>query len=104
MNENKLLKKGWRNYMNLIEKSNNLNDIFKLLLTEEERNDLAKRTLIFEALLKDEKTQREISKQLKVSISKITRGSNELKTTNETLKKFLRTIFCENEHENRNKP
>jgi TrpR family trp operon transcriptional repressor len=99
MNEKKLLKKGWRKYIQLIKHSDNLNELFKLLLTEEERNGFAKRALIFEALLKGEKTQREISKELKVSISKITRGSNELKTTNETLKKFLRTIFYENKHE-----
>lgn len=93
MKEEKLYTEGWRKFLHLLKKSKNLDDLFKILLTDEEKNDLAKRTLIVEALIKGEKTQREISKNLKVSISKITRGSNELKNTNESFIKFLKILF-----------
>jgi TrpR family trp operon transcriptional repressor len=53
----------------------------ELFLTAEERDDLATRFLITKELLLQRKTQREMAKDLKVSIAKITRGSNALKRT-----------------------
>lgn len=64
-----------------------------LLLTHEERQSIAARLCIVKALLAEELTQREIAEQFKVSIAKITRGSNELKRLTaeqrQTLKKLL---------------
>jgi TrpR family trp operon transcriptional repressor len=64
--------------------------LFDLFLTEEEKSDLALRYLIVKELLKKEKSQREIAKNLNVSIAKITRGSNELKRIDEKLLKHLK--------------
>lgn len=63
--------------------------LFDLFLTSEERQDIAMRYLIIKALIKQEKTQREIAKDLKVSIAKITRGSNELKRTPKEILDYL---------------
>jgi TrpR family trp operon transcriptional repressor len=67
-----------------------LSDLFDLFFTPEEKSDLALRFLIIEELLKGNKTQREIAKDLNVSIAKITRGSNELKRMNSYILKSLR--------------
>ena len=64
-------------------------ELFDLFFTSEEKEDLATRYLIVEELLKEEKTQREMAKDLHVSISKITRGSNELKRISSKLIHFL---------------
>jgi TrpR family transcriptional regulator, trp operon repressor len=56
-----------------------LSKILSVLLTAEEKEDVSTRYLIMKELLAQEKTQRGIAKDLKVSIAKITRGSNELK-------------------------
>lgn len=66
-----------------------MNTFFHLLLTIEERKDIADRYLIINDLLKAEKTQREMAADLNVSIAKITRGSNSLKTIGEDLRNFL---------------
>lgn len=79
MNEKKLLDKGWRKLLKVLKHTHQLEPLLNVLLTNEEREGLAKRILIIEALLKGEKTQREIAKDLNVSIAKITRGSNALK-------------------------
>ncbi len=68
-------------------------DLFDLFFTPEEKNDFATRYLIIKMLLQQEKTQREIAKELKVSISKITRGSNELKRMSPKLLDYLREKF-----------
>lgn len=67
-----------------------LMDLLDLFFTIEEKKDLAMRYLIIKELLLEEKTQREIAKDLGVSIAKITRGSNELKRTNSKLLNYLR--------------
>ncbi len=63
--------------------------LLKLLLTHEERESIATRCLTVKELLAKKKTQRAISKEFKVCIAKITRGSNELKNTPDELKQFL---------------
>jgi TrpR family transcriptional regulator, trp operon repressor len=93
MKEKKLSEDGWRKLLKLIKKTHHLEELLHVLLTKEERTDLSKRILIIEALLKREETQRNISKHLKVSIAKITRGSNELKSISSTLKQFLDDEF-----------
>lgn len=64
-------------------------DLFNLFLTEEEKKDLAARYFIIQALVKKTKPQREIAKDLQVSIAKITRGSNELKRIHPVLLDYL---------------
>lgn len=69
----------------------NRNEICKFLkaiLTKSEIEDLQKRYLIIEKLLEN-KTHREIAGELSVSISKVTRGANELKC-NESRKIFTK--------------
>ena len=83
---------GWWRFLELstqLKKTEDLNEFFKLLLTIEERKNIATRYLIIRDLIKEEKTQREMADDLQVSIAKITRGSNALKVLGETLKDFL---------------
>ena len=83
---------GWWRFLallNELKSSEELNEFFNLFLTIEERNDIAGRFLIVRNLLKGEKTQREIADELQVSIAKITRGSNSLKTIGDKLRGFL---------------
>ena len=61
---------------------------FKELLTESEIETLSKRWRILE-LLKEGKTQREIAKELKVSLCKVTRGAKIMKDERSVLAKFL---------------
>lgn len=65
----------------------------ELLLTPEEKDDIRDRVRIIRELLLDKKTQREISTDLKVSIAKITRGSNALKRVDPQLKQSLREVL-----------
>ncbi len=50
------------------------------LLTHEERKAIGSRLAIMQALLAGDETQREIAHRIKVSIAKVTRCSNCLKT------------------------
>ena len=84
--------KGWDSFIELClaTKDKKLcSQLFDLLLTPEEKTDLAMRVLIIKGLLEKEKTQRELAKDLNVSIAKITRGSNELKRLDPELLKYL---------------
>jgi len=84
---------GWRRILGLCAKMDSVKrveEFFELFLTIEEKEALALRLLLVEALLKEKRTQREIAADLKISISKITRGSNALKTTSEELKEYLK--------------
>ena len=65
--------------------------LFDLFFTPEEKDNLALRYLIIQELLQDEKSQREMAKNLNVSIAKITRGSNELKRISPKLLATLRS-------------
>lgn len=82
----------WRRFLVLtgrVKSPDKLGEYFDLFLTFEEREALAKRYSIVKALLEGEKNQRDMSQNLEVSISKITRGSNSLKTISEELRAFL---------------
>lgn len=84
---------GWRSFLKLCLASKNeklLSLLLDLFLTPEEKESLAMRCLIVTDLLKEEKTQRDIAKDLHVSIAKITRGSNELKRISPKLIAFLK--------------
>ena len=63
-------------------------NFFKELLTESEIETLSKRWRILE-LLKQGYTQREIAKELKVSLCKVTRGAKVLKDKKSILAKYL---------------
>lgn len=83
---------GWHDFIHLCRHAKTdeeYSDMFDLLFTPEEKSDVALRCLILKELLSGKKTQREIAKDLKVSIAKITRGSNELKRIPDKTKTFF---------------
>ncbi len=83
---------GFSEFIKLIKAQKNTKELellLHLLLTPEEMEAIAKRVIIIEALLKKEKSQREIAKDFSLSIAKITRGSNALKRIESKLKQKL---------------
>ena len=69
--------------------ANQLEKLFDCFLTIEERESIADRYTIVKALLENKLTQREIAKKYDVSIAKITRGSNQLKSLDDDVMEFL---------------
>ena len=65
-----------------------IESFFKELLTNSEIETLSKRWRILE-MLKEGATQRDIAKELQVSLCKVTRGSRILKDEKSVLRKFL---------------
>ncbi len=91
-----LQQEGWQLFMKLclkIEDENQLNELFRFVFTPEECDQLATRALLVRELL-NKQPQRKIAADLKISISKITRGSNGLKRITPELKKYLLDVFC----------
>ncbi len=87
-----LEQQGWKEFLELCfntKDSKRLAALFDLFLTIDEKESLATRLLIVKGLLAGEKTQRELAEELKVSIAKITRGSNSLKQLSAGLLKYL---------------
>lgn len=83
---------GWQGFIKLCLSAKDehlLSELLEVFLTHEERASIETRYLIVQALLDNQKSQRDISRDLKVSISKITRGSNELKRVPPLLKQYL---------------
>lgn len=83
---------GWRGFLKLCREAKSekeLDELFWLLLTPEEREDIKTRLLIVQELVRGKKTQREMARDLGVSIAKITRGSNFIKL----ISKDLRRLF-----------
>ncbi|MEE8295291.1 MAG: trp operon repressor [Sphingomonadales bacterium] len=90
------LEDDWRRFVKLcsqVKSPDELSEFYELFLTIEERDALAKRFLIIEALLKGEQNQRDMAQSIGVSISKITRGSNSLKIVSNKLKKFCQVAM-----------
>lgn len=88
-----LQSKGWDDFLALCQGAESkaiLNELCDLLFTLEEKQQLALRVELVKELLHGEKTQREISRDLNISIAKITRGSNALKTASDQLKMFIK--------------
>lgn len=86
---------GWRGFLKLCLEAKSpkaLDELFGLFLTAEERADMATRFTIVRELVRGKKTQREMAKDLKVSIAKITRGSNSLKIISKDLRRLLESI------------
>ncbi|MFN8769957.1 MAG: trp operon repressor [Neisseriaceae bacterium] len=79
-----------------IEQFNNFKDLheveafFDTILTATEKVEFANRLCIIKELLLNKETQRDIAKNLKVSLANVTRGSNVLKTSKYDLKKLLK--------------
>jgi len=69
------------------------NDFFELFLTINEREEIATRYHIVKAMIDGKETQRDMAKKYKVSIAKITRGSNQLKMTNKDFIQLLRELM-----------
>ena len=65
-----------------------IENFFKELLTESEIETLSKRWRILDMLAQGN-TQRDISKQLKVSLCKVTRGAKILKDKDSVITKYL---------------
>ncbi len=86
---------GWCEWLGLLADANSpaeLDTLMGLFLTPEERSDIGQRYRIIQALLKGQLSQREMAKTLGVSISKITRGSNQLKSMPAELKAYLQQM------------
>ena len=88
--------KSWDDVLALIEfafKNNEHDLLLNILLTEDERVALTSRANIIDLLLNSEMSQRNISKLLGVGVATITRGSNELKRTDEQTKKTIQKLI-----------
>ena len=86
------MEKDWKDFVRLcckLKSEKDLENLFDLFLTLEEKELLASRYVIIQALVEGKLTQREIAEACKVSISQITRGSNALKIIDPKLKSFL---------------
>ena len=75
-----------------IESSKEIQNFLLELLTESEVETISKRWRIVKMLLED-KTQRDIAKELNVSLCKVTRGAKILKNKNSVVKKYIQTSF-----------
>jgi TrpR family trp operon transcriptional repressor len=98
MNKQTSAEDGWQGFLKLCKAANSteeLEELYHLFLTPEEKEDLGLRLMLVRALLEEKKTQREISGVLNVSISRITRGSNALKIISNRLREFLRAHLVE---------
>lgn len=87
---------GWRDFLFLCsecESPQQLEELFALFLTLEEKEDIGKRVLLVKHLMDKKLSQREIAGKYKVSIAKITRGSNALKIIKRELKEFITRCF-----------
>ncbi len=71
------------------EKLGLLQEWFAFLFTPAELEAIFKRLVLTQALLDQKLTQREMAKNLSMSIAKITRGSNALKQISPELRIFL---------------
>ncbi|HBS51843.1 MAG TPA: trp operon repressor [Coxiellaceae bacterium] len=90
--QTKLSIQNWQKFIKLCLKATapkQLNELFKLLLTNAEQEDIAARYAIVIGLLSGKKPQRELAKQLKISIAKITRGSNALRIVDPKIKRLI---------------
>ena len=79
-------------FIDLIQGATNRDDLqrlFKLMLTREEHSAINGRVAIAKALIEGKESQREIATRLGVSIATVTRGSNNLKSMNDGERDFL---------------
>jgi len=86
-------KENWKGFLKLClsaKTEKQLDALFDLFLTPEEKSSITTRHAIVHELLAEKKPQRQIAAELAVSIAKITRGSNELKRISPKLRGFLK--------------
>lgn len=87
---------GWAEFLRLClaaDSESQLEELFSLFFTLEEKHALATRALLIKELLRGQKTQREIAQNLNISVAKITRGSNALKIVSKQLKQYILQVF-----------
>lgn len=87
---------GLRLFYELCEKAQQarqMPELFDCFFTQEELSALSLRVRLVQALLQADQPQRDIAKSLHVSISKITRGSNQLKKIGKSLKSLLQRVM-----------
>lgn len=92
----------WNTFLSLCLTAKTTQELSKLLgffLTIDEKENVIDRFLITKALLLGNQSQRDMSDHLNVSIAKITRGSNALKTIDPELKAFLLKQFRQDEQQ-----
>lgn len=84
---------GWNGFLDICFKQSNANELskfFDVFLTISEKDEFAKRFNIIIELLKGSKTQREIAKDLGVSIANVSRGANVIKIFPNDIKDILK--------------
>ena len=94
--DRKLQEEGWRKFLQLCAETDSpekCRQLFDLFFTLEEKETLAKRTFIIEALLEGKLTQREIAETYNISIAQITRGSNAIKIIDDKFRNFLKKLI-----------
>lgn len=87
---------GWSRLLRACRDLNRTDDFdrfFDLIFTPEEKIALSARIMIFKGLIDQKRTQRDLSKDLGVSIAKITRGSNAIKRASEEEIELLTKLF-----------
>lgn len=90
-------KDGWRRFIQLCRQcktEQELDNLLRFFLTITEKEAIGYRAELIKELLNGEKPQRVIAEDLNISIAKITRGSNQLKTIDNKLKRFLISNLC----------
>lgn len=88
----------WQNTVNFLQQAfadNYQFDIFKLLLTTDERSALVTRVKIVKSLLEGTINQRQLKDQLGIGIATVTRGSNSLKDVSPQFKQWLETSLLD---------
>ena len=83
---------GWNDFILKCLAQGNEQDLatfFDIFLTISEKVELGKRFNIIKELLHGQKTQREIARDIKVSIANVSRGANVLKTYPQNIKQLL---------------
>jgi len=91
-----MAKSSWHSFLISLSKAKNPAELSQLLdffLTHEEKTAIADRYAITQGLLDETQTQRELAQILNVSIAKITRGSNALKTLDAKSKQLLKKLL-----------
>lgn len=91
---------GWTKFLELCheaESIENLAQIMAFFLTYEEKEHVADRMIIIENLLNANCSQRVLAQKFGISIAKITRGSNALKTLDAEIKNQLKVKLSQKE-------